>query len=144
MSRHPDVPFAWIQSKRDIVQKAYYDAIGLTVDLELDAIGDVEFFKDTNQIIADYTSQYKNAVSYIVDSLMHTYTLLPIVYTASSRGVAGGGDGMSMIDWLAQFPMQTGTTVESVCDGQVVDLDEHPKWFTNYCAAEAQSEYTQE
>ena len=143
MERHPDVPFAWIQSKRDIVQKAYYDAIGLIENFELDAIGDVEFFKDANQIIADYVSQYKNAVSYIVDSLMHTYTLLPIVYTASSRGVAGGGDDISMIDWLSQFPMKAGDVVESVCDGHVVDLYDHPSWFTNYCAKEVQSEYTQ-
>jgi len=144
MQRHIDVPFAWIQSKRDVVQKAYFDAIALTVDKTISAIGNVEFYKDCNQIIADYVSNNKNAVSYVVDSLMHTYTLLPIVYSTSSKGVAGGGDDMSMIDWLTQFPMNKGETVKSVCDGSVVDLDNHPSHYTNYCASEAQSSYTQE
>ena len=57
--------------------------------------------------------------------------------------MAGGGDDISMIDWLSQFPMKAGDVVESVCDGHVVDLYDHPSWFTNYCAKEVQSEYTQ-
>ena len=87
MSRHPDVPFAWIQSKADIVQKLYYDAIGLTIEMEIDAIDSSKFAGDMNDIYQGYTaSGNDNAVSYLVDSLMHTYTLMDMVYHATSEG----------------------------------------------------------
>ena len=144
MGLHPDVPYAWIQSKRDIVQEAYYDAIGLTMEEEIDVIDDEIFFLKVNGVFADYVKDHKNAVTYMVSSLMHTYTGLPIVYHATADGALGGGKGETMLEWLSRFPLGKNETVDSVCDGDVIPMSEHPKVYTKYCAEEVVQSYTQQ
>jgi len=143
MALHPDVPFAWLQSKSDAVQEAYYDAIGLSMDDELDVIDDAQFFDGVNTVFADYAKNHDNAVTYMVDSHMHTYTGLDVVYRSDATGAEGGGDGISMLDWISQFPLAKNQTVVSVCHGDVVSEEDRPEHDTGYCAEEVESSYTQ-
>jgi hypothetical protein len=145
MAHNRDVPFAYIQSKMDIVQEVYYDAIALTMEHEISIIDDAEFFGSVNDVFAGYLAAGNdNALTYMVDSPMHTYTLLPIVYHATSNGAFGGGDQMSMLDWVGQFPLQKNETASSVCEGDVKEKGDRPKHYTRYCAEEVENSYTQQ
>jgi hypothetical protein len=143
MGRHEDVPFAYIQSKRDIVQEAYYDVIGLTMDREVDVVNDAVFFEGVNDVFSQYAKDHGNALTYMVDSPMHTYTGLPIVFSATANGLFGGGDEIKMVDWIGQFPLDVNQTADSICNGDIIPLADRPKHYTNYCAEETVASYTQ-
>jgi len=98
-----------------------------------------------NDIYQGYVSSGNdNAVSYLVDSLMHTYTLMDMVYHATSEGPYGGGDDISMIDWMAKLPLKTNETISSVCNGPVVEAANRPKVGTKYCDSKVSAtSYTQ-
>lgn len=144
MERHPDVPFAFIQSKRDIVQKAYYDLIDLTEERTVTAITDRDFFAGFNSIFEDYVKIHDNVLFYIVDSAEHTYTELNLLYHATASGAFGGGTGVTLVEWLGRFPMQQNETLASECEGDRVNsVDERPEYGTSYCDGKLDNAYIQ-
>ena len=68
----PDVPYAYIQSKADIVQQSFYVAIGLTTGTS--AFIDPElFYAGVNSIFAAY-NKASNFLTYLVDGGQHCFT----------------------------------------------------------------------
>jgi len=122
MDQYPATPFAHIQSKYDKVQREYYVGLTVTNDKPGDVIRPIgltknAFADEMNEMLEIYDT-HKNYVSYVVTSNQHCYTPFSLFYEADATSAYGGGDGVSLLDWLGGFPLETEEdTVDSVCDG---------------------------
>jgi hypothetical protein len=122
------LPFAFIQSKTDSVQRSYYDANKV--------IGPAEFYTEVNDIFGQYNTQ-PNFVSYLVNGDHHCFTNQDVYYAADATGPNGGSKylrGKSTSDkklheWTSQWPLDEGVGADTQCDG---DLQSKPTDLT-YC-----------
>ena len=129
--RHASVPFAFIFSKADSVQKGFFEAIALSMKLKPYILTDSAFYARANDIMLAW-NDVDNIVSYAVDGDEHTFTEDPLFYEASTAGPKGGGDGITLIDWVSRIATKGEATTE--CAGTL----EHEKAWSGskYCAFE--------
>ena len=125
MKEKTNVPFAYIQSKIDSTQQAFYVAIGLTEYPSLDEpflITPSQFYDDVNEIMSFYNER-ENFITYLVDGTQHCFTPKTLYYTADSYGPAdsGANDGTNpmLFSWANNLPLQSGEAQETVCQGDV-------------------------
>jgi hypothetical protein len=72
MKANPEITFAFVNSKKDTVQKLFYAAIGITTGVN-PVITNPAYYGATNTIFAGYLPN-NNGIEYIVDSDTHCYT----------------------------------------------------------------------
>lgn len=120
-------PFAFIQSKVDIVQQSFYVAVGLTTFGESAIITPKKFYAGVNGIFTGY-NKLPNFISYLIDGPMHCFTNMNVMYTATNAGPEGHRnpndptpDDLSLRDWLAQLPLSKGAQASTECAGQLQD-----------------------
>jgi hypothetical protein len=116
MSKYPDVPFAFIQSKFDSAQTYFYKGMAQSWGMvQYMGLTDPQFYQGTNQIL----ERFDNAVVYYVDSDQHCFTQASEFFTASTVGKdAPAPDGKpSMVEWVAALVTEENATV--ACDGEV-------------------------
>lgn len=65
-----DVPFAFLNSKEDEVQIAYYTAFAATFKNDTDIIEPKEYYRQVNEIFEGY-STYENVVEFLINSDQH-------------------------------------------------------------------------
>merc|ERR1711871_1666052 len=123
ISETPDVPYAYIQSKADIVQQSFYVAIGLTTGTS--AFIDPElFYAGVNSIFAAY-NKASNFLTYLVDGGQHCFTNQNVYYSADALGPnddgASTGEEM-MYTWTGSYPLDAGEVAYTVCEGEYEDL----------------------
>jgi hypothetical protein len=113
----PQVAFASINSKTDLVQILYYD---LYVDVENNGALNIEgirYFVYLNDILSKY-NQEPNFVSYLVNGAQHVYLEFDTLYTADPQGEAGRGAVArpTLSNWIGSL-LRGEDAVGSVCSG---------------------------
>lgn len=118
----PTVPWAFIQSKTDAVQQAFYIAVGVTVGGNSSAFIDPTlFYEDVITIFGDYSKYNPNFVTYLVDGNQHEFTYKTSFYTADGLGPSDN-DSQDNTDevmslWMFHHPLSSGEKTNSVCVG---------------------------
>jgi hypothetical protein len=120
MSKTPQVPFAFIQSKTDIVQQAFYVAIGLSMNSSDKFINPTKFYDDVNTVFGEYNQKAPNFLTYLVDGYHHCYTNQGVYYTTDP--ISKSDDGKSstseyLYNWANRFPLPESQAASTVCDG---------------------------
>jgi len=135
IASHPNVAFATIQPKWDLVQRVFYGAIALSFfDFRLYK-STTDFYKETNTMLQRY-NRHPNHVHYYVDGGFHTFLWYPGYDTATVTGVTGllGDAGRPKLRaWVNSLIEHE--PVLSQCNG---DLEENggDNWIfksTRYC-----------
>lgn len=121
ISKYPQYPFAFIQSKIDAVQQSFYVAVGLTTKGSSAIITPKRFYEGVNGIFGSYNT-LPNFVTYLVDGPMHCFTPMNIMYDTTNYGPYGKRDVLSkekvhLSKWLANFPLSSGNSVTTQCVG---------------------------
>lgn len=135
IEQHPDVAFAVIQPKWDLVQRAFFGVIALTyLDLDL-YLSPAAFYQTTNAMLQRYT-RHPNFVNYYVDGGFHTFLWHPGYYWATVKGEFGiGGDGgkPTVVQWTNA--LVDHQPVQSLCNGPLEPNGGNSWLFNNtrYC-----------
>ena len=135
MSNNPNAVFAFINSKTDIVQRAYYDAVALTFKEDHIGIAPPTYYKEVNNIFLNYTA-YDNFLSFFVESDMHCYTNTPFFFTADASSIVANGftGEKRLIDFITELEAFEGHTfVKNVCKGDLIDLGDEHERDSKYC-----------
>ncbi|GMI35905.1 hypothetical protein TeGR_g1600, partial [Tetraparma gracilis] len=91
------------------------------------------YYEQINDIFGGYADK-GNVVQFLVESDQHCYTDNTHIWKADATGSNGGGDGVSMLEWVASLPLEQGGEIGFECEGsEVDDLDDVPKAGTRYC-----------
>jgi hypothetical protein len=134
-SMDASIPFAFINSKRDIVQMSFYWAIAVTTNTSTwpDYLGASEYYNGVNTIFELY-NKYPQFSTYLVDGDQHCYTNMDIYYEANPTSYNGKKPShqIAMSDWVNDVvDSQQGTDVDSVCAGRKAPSD--PDTEPTYC-----------
>jgi len=117
IASHPEVAFAIIQPKFDLVQRVFYAAIAASY-LSLDLYqSSTYFYEQTNDMLQRY-GRHHNFVNYYVDGGFHTFLWIPLYYSATVTGVTGllgKGSQPSMSEWVNGLIEHE--PVQSACNG---------------------------
>jgi len=127
VKRWPDVTFATVNSKTDMIQVLFYD---LWVDLEEVGVPNIEgirYLVNVNDYLSLY-NQEPNYVSYLVNGAHHMFLPTGALYTTDPTGEASRALLIkpALHDWFTKLLGGTGGTtspggaehtVESVCEG---------------------------
>ena len=117
----PTVPYAFIQSKTDIVQQSFYVAIGKSSNASA-AITPTQFYNDVNDAFGLYNKQLKNFITFLVDGDQHCFTNQGLYYTADAEGAKDAGKtntGPMMYTWTNRYPLANKETTDTVCQGDL-------------------------
>lgn len=125
ITEHPTIPFTFLQSKEDIIQRAFYSAIAASFKQPA-LISTEVFYKEVNQIFERYAA-HKNFMSFMVASSQHCYTNLPYFYKADTAGRNGKGlswfgngeTAQKLVDWAGRLPLMLGGNISTACFGSV-------------------------
>merc|ERR1711918_167396 len=105
MSKYPHVPMSNIQSKVDIVQKYFYDAIAVSFgQFTRVPLSKAALFYDSNAIFEVYNKK-GSYVLYNVNGEMHCFLPVAHFYTAGTKGPwNGSADGQPRLaEWTSQM-----------------------------------------
>lgn len=86
-----------------------------------------EFYRRANEIFLIYTQQLPNVVIYLVDGRQHTFLTSDVLTVANAMNAMGKGigyNGISLYDWVQQFPLNDRDSVNSVCFGKEITAAE--------------------
>lgn len=114
-SKHPTVPFAYLQSKLDENQSGQFTRTGYSLE---------EWYKSMNEMLQLYMENAPNILVYLVDGDNHVFLAHEEYFTADAAGYNDKGEnygGLTLKEWVEQFPLQPGQTAQSVCVGSVKD-----------------------
>jgi len=117
----PNVPFAFIQSKTDIVQMSFYAAIGVTTPNSSAYITPELFYDDVNAVFEGY-NHHDNFLTYLVDGDQHCFSPMSLFFTAD--GISAEDDGKTstqqmMYEWANRFPLSDSASEATVCEGEL-------------------------
>lgn len=122
ISKTPSVPYAFLQSKVDIVQQSFYVAIALSMNCTKKTINPTEFYGDVTAIFGGYNGAEKNFLTYLVDGDHHCFTNQALYYTADPQSSTDNGattKSQMMYSFVNALPLSEGQTASTVCDGTV-------------------------
>ena len=145
-----NIPFGFIQSKVDLVQRSFYFAIAVSMG-KSPFLTDAQFYGKVNEIFGVYNQANQNFVTYLVDGFQHCFTPFDLLYTADGLGGyddnSDANTGIMMNDWLTKYPLDDGASVDTLClgdlksplqatdtDTEYCSLDVSPKTFTESCS----------
>jgi len=119
---NPSVPYAFLQSKVDVVQQSFYISVGISMNASQKSITPTQFYNDVNNIFGLYSQNNQNFITYLVDGDQHCFTCYDLLYTADGISAKDNGASNSkemMDEWANHFPMTTGDSVSTVCEGKL-------------------------
>ncbi|CAE8593962.1 unnamed protein product [Polarella glacialis] len=134
---NPLVPFAYLQSKADLVQRGFYDLIwftyvlqGRTSEQNWLGISGPDFYSGTNELFQVY-NEFSNFAVFYVDGETHTFTEMDWYYTAGTLGSTSGSphNQPPMYEWVNGFTEGDGCP-GSQCNSQ---LEGNNADSTEYC-----------
>jgi len=147
ISEMPTKPWAFIQSKADIVQMSFYEALALSFNTTNKEISPSIFYADVNAIFGGYNKANANFLAYLVDGDTHCFTNADRFYTTTALGPDGSAakaaasnklrsskstSDKSLYEWTDLFPLAEGQSVSTQCDGEMSTADAAGKDAT-YC-----------
>jgi len=126
MANNPTVPFVYIISKLDNVLWAYYcvyagDYFGFP-QISLPEYNEL-LVKAINKL-----NQSPNFITFLVDSMEHTYTVDDQSLMTSTTYGLGAPVGSSLISFLDKLPLSNGESISSLCNN-CADLGFYPKVY---------------
>lgn len=117
------VSVSFIQSKVDVVQMSFYDALGLTEAQSDKVVSPTEFYDGVNAIFGRYNAR-ANFLAFLVDGGQHCFTPIDIMYNTTPLGprTSTSVDGTQstqpdLATWLGSFPMAMSQTAVTECEG---------------------------
>lgn len=140
--QYKSIPFAYIQSKVDIIQQSFYVAVAFTSNVSA-IITPTQFYDDVNQIMSVYNKE-SNFLTYLVDGDQHCFTPNNFYFTADPLGRKDNQentDSPLMSTWTSTFPLTNGETASTVCDGT---LEATVIGKNTYCSAKVYPKTFQE
>mmetsp|Transcript_33690 Transcript_33690/g.24723 ORF Transcript_33690/g.24723 Transcript_33690/m.24723 type:complete len:433 (+) Transcript_33690:54-1352(+) len=117
-----NVPFAFIQSKTDIVQQSFYISVGVSMNATQKTITPTEFYNDVNDVFGTYNKDHANFLTYLVNGDQHCFTPSSVYYTATGAGPrvsSSGTTDLSVYEWTNTFPLKNGGSQITECDGSI-------------------------
>jgi len=134
MEDFPEVAFASIDSKVDLVQIAYYELISMTLLHSADYALTPQNFAESLAAIYRRYNLHPNWVSYLVNSKNHMFLNQEIMYNTrpgstvvKTSGLIGAGLEIAGVEfqgpdtklttWLGGLPVTPGNSISSVCRG---------------------------
>jgi hypothetical protein len=142
--QYKSIPFAYIQSKVDIIQQSFYVAVAFTSNVSA-VITPTQFYDDVNQIMSLYNKE-SNFLTYLVDGDQHCFTPNSYYFTADPLGRLDkqqNTDSPLMSTWTSSFPLTDGQTASTICDGAVEGTAEINNKNT-YCSSQVYPKSFQE
>jgi len=131
---NPTVPFAFIQSKTDIVQQSFYAAVALSMGLPA-AQTPAEFYDSVNDIFEGY-NVHPNFLTYLVSGDQHCFTPMSLYYTAdavSNKDNGANTNQQMMYAWANTFPLSSSQSQVTVCEGSLQSTGSNS---TTYCSSQ--------
>jgi len=138
IGKFPNVAFAHINARADLVQRAFWDMIHYSMKnqrfkVDFAIIGANEFYKQMSTAFKRY-NRHPNWLQFIVDGQFHCFTNMNLTYVTTAASLDGSKEddySPTLLDFITQFPVQKGNSVSSVCVG---DLKDEADWTgTDYC-----------
>ena len=137
----PTVPYTFIQSKIDVVQRSFFRAVAFTGNYSDRAMSPAIFYDDINTLFGSYNAHLPNFLVYLVDGHNHCYTPRETFYSTDALSPYDNGrsTGGMLHDFVAALPLSPGQQASTVCAGevqgqqQVTDLPGNAS--TSYCSA---------
>ena len=80
------------------------------------ALGPDEFYRRANEVLLGYDAA-PNAVHFLAQAAMHTYTEAAWFYSATPSGLGGGGGGPRLSEWVASL-VGSPPAASTECDGE--------------------------
>ena len=124
MEGAPNTPFAFIQSKVDVVQQEFFIAVGLTTKGVSPLITPGLFYAGINGIFEMY-NKVPNFVAYLIDGPKHCFTNFNVMYTANNEGPYGkrssdepSEGNLTLVDWLSSVPLEQEQSINTECAGK--------------------------
>ena len=118
----PTVPYTFVQSKIDVVQRTFYQAIAFTGNYSDESMSPAIFYDSVNTLFGSYSAKLPNFAVYLVDGHNHCYTPRETYFiTDASSAYDNGKDASTPLlhDWAAALPLSNGQQVSSVCEGDL-------------------------
>ena len=118
----PTVPFAFIQSKTDIVQQSFYVSVAVSMNSTSKTITPAQFYTDVNDIFGLYNKDVANFVTYLINGDQHCFTCYDLIYTTDPLSSTDNGKGTTsplLYQWTNELPLAEGESISTVCDGSV-------------------------
>jgi len=115
----PTVPYAFLQSKIDVIQRTFFMAIALLSGYEDKDMSPEIFYEDVNEIFGAYHAELDNFVAYLVDGHDHCYTPREVYFVADPLSNHDNAVEPRMHDWVGQVPLANGDTISTVCEGDL-------------------------
>ena len=122
MAATPTVPYTFIQSKVDVVQRSFFRAIAFTGNYSDNAMSPAIFYDDVSTLFGSYNTHLDNFLVYLVDGHNHCYTPRETFYLTDATSPwdnGKGSEGIMLHDWTAQLPLRNGASISTVCAGEV-------------------------
>jgi len=120
---NPSTAFAHVNSKTDSTQMSFYDGVAATFPSKTDPaiLSGAEYLKRMNKVFGRYNAN-PNYVSFVVNGNQHCFTPDTITYTSDTTGINGKGKGgrITLNQWISEFPVQHGQSVQSECEGKAL------------------------
>jgi len=130
ISRHGCVPFGFLQSKADALQRSFFDLLALSYLSFNPMISGPDFYYEINALFASYNA-HPNFVVMHVDGETNAFTDRDLYYTAGTRGNASGSDKGQplMYQWVNRLVGGRGCP-SSQCAGRLAAANRDS---TDYC-----------
>jgi len=118
ISRHGCVPFGFLQSKADVIQRDFFNLVALSYYFYDPRSSGRDFYYKTNTWFTSYNA-YPNFVEMYVDGETHTFTEQEYYYTAGTlRNSSGSNDGQPLVyQWVNRL-VNGGRCPRAQCAGQ--------------------------
>lgn len=143
MRAQSTVPFAFIQSKTDIVQQSFYVSVAISMNSSSKTITPAQFYSGVNDIFGGYNANASNFVTYLVNGDQHCFTNQALYFTADPQSAKDNGKSTASVmmhDWANTLPLRDGESVNTVCDGSVKNVltgeKEKVTADNTYCSAQ--------
>jgi hypothetical protein len=115
----PNVPYTFIQSKVDVVQRSFFRAVAFTGNYSDSKMSPEIFYDDVSTLFGTYNAKLPNFLVYLVDGHNHCYTPRETYYLTDAYSPWDKrGDGM-LHDYMAALPLSAGQQASTVCVGPV-------------------------
>lgn len=133
-----NIPYAFIQSKTDDVQIAFYESVARSYGIHPATISPEDFYSGVNSIFEGY-NVHKNFVTYLVDGSQHCFSPYDNFYTADAMGVSDDGADSTydmMYEWASKMPLEEQQSIDTICEGDIANNGETGDGDVTYCDAD--------
>jgi len=127
---HGSVPFGFLQSKADVIQRDLFNLVSLTFNFFDPMLSGPDLYFKTNTLFTSYNAN-PNFVELYVDGETHTFTTADFYFTAGTLGISSGSiDGQPlMFEWVNDL-VDGGGCPSAQCAGQ---LSANNNGSTDFC-----------